>query len=360
LRDGGGQNDIISCQKLRKFDSRSPPPYPSIQKRSEVRIKIFRDCNPKEEIRCMAKILHTGDWHIKIPENNELWYIKRLVKFFDVILKEQNEELIITGDIFDKIPTSLEIGLFVAFIQDVKCPIYIVAGNHDCSKRKSKRADYLGNILHFWDFPNITWTTKEPLITDEYVLVPNVWVRQKNEIPIHPDKILLSHLRHELKYAKPEYDFSKLANYKLVLLSDIHTTFRYSDSIYYSTSPYRTFKQTISSLSEIDNRIFGYNIVDTCNLSITHKEIQLPNHYVYKTSEKLGEITSEDLIDVIYEINYDQISEFEDENVVITKEDNRIDICDDIYTVIEEILYKDYKVEQPYKYITLLREIIGE
>ena len=165
---------------------------------------------------------------------------------------------------------------------------------------------------------------------------------------------MLSHIRHELKYAKAEYDLSKLTTYKLVLLSDIHTTFRYTDSIYYSTSPYCTFKQTIRSLSDIDNSLYGYNIVDTSNLSIEHKEIRLPNHYVYKTSEKVGGIKREDLIDVIYEIRYDELADFDDENVVVTREDNRIDICDDIYTVIEEILYKDYKVEQPYKYITLL------
>jgi DNA repair exonuclease SbcCD nuclease subunit len=309
----------------------------------------------------MANIIHTGDWHIKIPEKEEQWYLKRLLRFFEYIINEEPTELLITGDIFDKVPSALEIGLFVAFIQEVRCPVYIVAGNHDRTKHKSKRADYLGNILHFWDFPNITWTTTEPLIERDYVLVPNIWIRQKNEIPIYPEKVLLSHIRHELKYSKAEYDLKKLEEYKLVLLSDIHNTFKYARNIYYSTSPYRTTRQTITDLGDIDNSIFGYNKVDLSNGIISHVELSLPNHYIYHTKQKVGEIDNENLIDIVYEINYDDIDDYDDnENVIVNRENNRIEICDDIYTVIEEILHKDYKVEKPHEYIKLLLSLIGE
>jgi len=304
------------------------------------------------------KAIHTGDWHIKIPETNEKWYIERLLKFFQYILEEDPSELLITGDIFDKVPTALEIGLFIAFIQDVKCPIFIVAGNHDRTKHKSQRADYLGNILHFWDFPNITWTTTDVLETTNYVLVPNYYIRQKKEIPVVKDKVLLSHIRHKIKYSKAEYDLEKLDGYRLVLLSDIHTTVKYTDKIYYSSSPYRTFKQTIRDINDVSSDIFGYNRV--FDNRIEHRSLHLPNHYYLKLQEKIGEIELPDLFDIEYEISYDEIGEYEGENVVIQRDNIDIPVHNDIYEVLSEILVKDYKISNPKNYIELLLKIMGE
>jgi len=63
------------------------------------------------------KIVHTGDWHLKIPEKNEKWYLNRAVKFLGSILDEVPDEILITGDIFDKTPTALEIGIFIGFLE---------------------------------------------------------------------------------------------------------------------------------------------------------------------------------------------------------------------------------------------------
>jgi len=305
------------------------------------------------------KRVHTGDWHIKIPEKHEKWYINRLVRFFKTILDEDGDELLITGDIFDKVPSALEIGLFIAFIQDVKCPIYIVAGNHDRTKKTgTKRADYLGNILHFCDFPNVTWTTEDILESGEYVMVPNYYIRQKKEIPVNKDKILLSHIRHEIKYAKAEYDLELLKGFKQVLLSDIHTTIQYAGNIFYSTSPYRTTKQTVKDVKDVDNDNFGYNRV--FNNRLEHRSLHLPNHYILKVQEKIKLPETEDLFDIEYEIPFDKLDEFKGENVVIQRDNTELELNEDVYKVIEEILTKDYKITKPQNYINLLIEIIGD
>jgi len=266
-------------------------------------------------------IIHTGDWHIKIPEKNETWYIERLLKFFDYVIHENPDELLITGDIFDKTPTALEIGLLIGFLYGVDCPIFIVAGNHDRAKRKTIRADYLKCILQFLDKKNLIWTTDKIKETPNYIMVPNICIRKGEKIPDGDGKKwLLSHIRHELSFSKEEYDLSSIKGYPLILLSDIHTTFRYNDYIYYSTSPYRTNKKTITELSEIDNGGFGYNILNS--------------------KEEMGE--------------------FEGENVVIRREDFAVDLTDNVYEVIENILIQDFKISQPSKYIDLLIRLVGD
>ena len=258
------------------------------------------------------KIVHCGDFHLKIPTKNEEWYIKRILKFFEAIISEYPQELIITGDIFDKVPTALEIGLLIGFLNGVDCPIYIVAGNHDRTKQLYKRSDYLKCVLHFLDKNNLVWTTDKILDTPNYTMVPNWCIRKGETIPEgNGHKWLLSHIRHELKWSKAEYDLESIKGYPLVLLSDIHTTVMYSKNIYYSTSPYRTSKKTIYSIEEIDNSIYGYNVLNSGSLILEHKELKLPNHYVLKTSERKVNILSEDLVDIEYQINYEDIGEYE-------------------------------------------------
>ena len=308
------------------------------------------------------KSIHTGDWHISIRERNEEWFIKRVVKLFQYIQEEDADELLITGDIFDKIPTALEIGLFIGFLQSIECPIYIVAGNHDRTKKPTIRADYLKNLLQLIELKNVTWATDKIVETPNYVLVPNYWIRQKKEIPVIKDKILLSHIRHELTFGnttrKAEYDLEKLKDYKLVLLSDIHNTFKYSENIYYSTSPYRTNRKTITSLADVDNNFFGYNCI--FNNIIKHREIHLPNQYLLKVQEKIGEINTNDLIDVEYQINIEDINEFSGENVVISRDNVDIQITENIYEVITEILTRDFKVKDTKDYIKILVDIVGD
>jgi len=308
------------------------------------------------------KKIHTGDWHIKIPERNEKWFIKRVVNLFKYIQQEDPDELIITGDIFDRVPTSLEIGLFIGFLQSIDCPIFIVAGNHDRTKHSSLRADYLKNLLQLIELPKITWTTDKVIETTNYVLVPNYWIRQKNKIPIVENKTLLSHIRHELTFGgttrKAEYDFEELKKYDLVLLSDIHNTCKYADNIYYSTSPYRTHRKTIMSLDDVDDDFFGYNRVYSDR--IEHRSLHLPNHYLLQVSKKIGEIQTEDLIDIEYQVSLDELGEFEGENVVIARDNIDIQITEDIYEVVSEILTKDFSIKDSSDYIKILVDIVGD
>jgi len=86
----------------------------------------------------------------------------------------------------------------------------------------------------------------------------------------------------------------------------------------------------------------------------------LPNHYILKATEKLGEIESNDLIDVEYQIKYEDALDYEGENVVISRDNMDINLTNNIYEVIEEILVKDFKVTNPSNYIDLLIRLVGD
>ena len=306
--------------------------------------------------------IHIGDIHLKIPENNEVWYIKRFLDFSEVIRDENPDELIITGDLFDKTPTALETALLMGFLMSFECPIYIIEGNHDRVNRKTIRANFLENLMSLMPLNHVTFAGNEIVDKNGYRLVSNRFVRSGKEIPVSKNLILLSHIRHELKFAgkvrKAEYDLKKLEGFKLCLLSDIHTTFKYAPNIFYSTSPYRTTRKTITSLDEIDDSLFGYNIIK--DGTITHKELNLPNVYILKATQKVGEIKYKGIVEVEYEISQDELGEFKGENVRVSRTNSNIEIKENLYEVIFDILKIEYKVKEPGQYLDLLTKIIGK
>lgn len=314
----------------------------------------------------MALAVHTGDLHIKIPEVNEVFYIERFKQYVDAIISEDFDYLIISGDIFDKTPTCLEVSLFLYFLDKVSDSIvYIVTGNHDVgTKRKQAlRYNYVTAILSMLQPKNVVFTD-DILEHDRFLLVSNQYVRSKKEIPVCKDKILVSHIRHELKFGskvkKGEYDLMKLLDFKLVLLSDIHSTVNYFNNIWYSTSPYRTFIKTISSVDQIDDSIFGYNKVDLDTNSVEHVELFLPNVYKMTVDKDVTLPKYDGIIDLIYEVNLDDLKNVHADNIKVKRNYEVIDLHENLYEIINEILRVDYSIKEPEEYMTKLLEVIGD
>lgn len=310
----------------------------------------------------MSKTIHLGDIHLKIPEKHEEWYINRYLKFIEHIKEQDASEIIITGDIFTKAPTALEAALFLGWIQQFDCPVYLVEGNHDRTNRKSIRANYLEHLINLIEFPNVVFSGAKPVTHNGYFLVSNRLIREGYEIPVDKNLTLLSHIRHELNIAgstkKAEYDLKKLTGFKACLLSDIHTTFQYAQNIYYSGSPWRTHKKTITDTKDIDNSFFGYNVIE--NEIISHIELYLPNHYVLNTTKKVVDLNSDDLIEVHYEIGIDDIQDFDGEHVKIKHTDTDIEIKEDLYELVYSILEEEYSIKEPKQYMDLLVDVVGE
>ncbi len=308
------------------------------------------------------KIVHCGDIHIKIPEKNEKFYIQRFLDFAEKISEEEPDELVICGDVFDKAPTALETALMLGWIQSFDCPTYVIEGNHDRVNRKSERANFLGNLLTLMNFPNVIYAGPVPIEVGKYLMISNRLIREGYKITPDKNLILLSHIRHELDIAgttkKAEYDMKELEGFKLCLLSDIHSTFKYSKNIFYSSSPWRTHKKTISSIKDIDDSFFGYNILE--DDIISHVECNLPNHYVLKTSEKVANINYAGIVDIEYEISMDELDNFKGESIKIKHEDSDIEVSENLYELVYSILEEEYSIKEPKKYMDLLVDIVGD
>ncbi len=316
----------------------------------------------------MIMLLHTGDWHLKIPENNESFYIKRFMNFIYSLLEYEPEYIAITGDLFDKSPCILEVSLMIwaLTLLSEESFVMVIPGNHDVGNKrhKAKRYHYLNAIFDNLKFGNIIYSD-DILEYKDFLLVSNQYIRSKQKIPKSKCPILLSHIRHELTFGdktrKAEYNLNEISqNFDLCLLSDIHTTFEYLPNVFYSASPYRTTIKTIKKFNEIDDSFFGFNVVDLVTLEVNHKELYLPNHYKLVTDKDGQEQKYDGIIDYIYEMDLDQLRRSNQSNVKLKRNYSEIHLQENLYDMIQDILISDYGIKEPEFYMTKLLKLVGD
>ena len=316
----------------------------------------------------MRKLIHTGDWHLKIPETYEDFYIKRFQTFINLLLQEKADYIAITGDLFDRSPCVIEVSLMIwaLTVLSEDSTLLVIPGNHDVGNKryKAQRYHYLNALFNNLNFENIIYTD-DILEYEQFLLVSNQYIRSKQKIPKINDKILLSHIRHELSFSdkvrKAEYDLVELGvNFKLCLLSDIHTTFEYLPNILYSSSPYRTTIKNINSTNEIDDSFFGYNKVDLDTLIVEHKEIFLPNYYKLHLDKEIELPKYPGIIECIYEMQLDQLMKSNQTNVKLKRKYTDIHLQENLYDMIQEILISDYGIKDPEFYMTKLLKLVGD
>ena len=85
------------------------------------------------------KILFTADWHLKVGQKNvpEAWACERYSMFFNEVHKlEKDVDLhVIGGDLFDRVPSMIELELYFEFISGVGVRTLIYDGNHEATKK---------------------------------------------------------------------------------------------------------------------------------------------------------------------------------------------------------------------------------
>lgn len=98
------------------------------------------------------RFAHTSDLHLgKRLSNYDMTEDQRYILdgILDVIVREEVDALLIAGDIYDKsIPSEDAVGLFsylLTRLNEIGCPVYIAAGNHDSGRRMDFCSDILGS-----------------------------------------------------------------------------------------------------------------------------------------------------------------------------------------------------------------------
>ena len=251
------------------------------------------------------KILHAADIHIHLykPKVPVEWQLNRFKLFFEKMLElEKSHDLVVlAGDIFDKKPEPDEMTLFNAYLNKVTKPTIIIPGNHEASKKGETflqgyvRDEAINN-------PAVWFFTKNARIK-----FMGYWIQmfpytevQMDNLEDHLEKdILITHIRGEVPpNITPEYDFTKLREYPLVLIGDLHFFHKYQDyNIFYPGSPLNV------SFDRSDARQYGVLSHTYSKESHTHTFIDLKLPRLLRKKISAGtELVKDPIHHVIYEV----------------------------------------------------------
>lgn len=195
----------------------------------------------------MRKFICTADIHIIIKKDiPEEWQTKRYLQLFRTLVadcKEQNAQLIIAGDLFEKAAPSLQelqlMYVFFDMLQKENIQTYLIAGNHCTLGEELSTFHYLRE-----SFP------------ERVLCMPAMHIMLKEDTIIHFKNhcdlkrvddlseyeadypgythLLVTHVRATVgEYIKEEVDIRKLCDpYKLVIAGDIHSDYEDGNLVY--------------------------------------------------------------------------------------------------------------------------------
>ena len=301
----------------------------------------------------MTKILCSADWHILLHKKKVpyAWQEQRFKTMFRklIALEQRCDVHIIAGDIFDKTPEPAEIWLFLSYINSVTIPTFIIPGNHEATKKGESFFEHFTqeNAIKNENGTVFTRNGRASVGQANFCFFP-YGEMQKNNLPEYVGgDILVTHIRGEVPpHVSPEYDFSRLAPWRLCLLGDLHFNHRYGNTnCYYPGSPLNT------TFDRDENRQYGVDIYDFINDKDYRREfvdLELPK--LIRKRVTAGEAMLEDKINhVVYEVtgSIDELSRIENTELLDKKiaagptEDSKLDLKNK--TVHEELeIYLEY------------------
>lgn len=252
------------------------------------------------------KILLTADWHIKygqkkIPKD---WAENRYKMFFDKVryLEEDHDLHIISGDIFDRVPTLEESAIYFEFVAGVSIPTIITTGNHESlTKKKSflKYFEYVTNGLnplvrvvtdistgadHGFDDVNFY------VVPYECIKLEKTW-QELNAWPI------FTHVRGNIEpHVKSEIPLEWLDKFPIVFAGDLHSHKDSQRNIVYPGSP-----MTTTFHRSLTKGVNGAISIDTDDWSWEWIDLELPQ-LIRKTVSDKHEMVATDYHHTIYEL----------------------------------------------------------
>ena len=286
----------------------------------------------------MTKILCSADWHIilhkkKVPYE---WQVNRFKQMFRklIALEQSCDVHIIAGDIFDKKPEPDEICLFLSYINSVTIPTYIIPGNHEATRKGESFFEYFTqeNAIKNENVHVFTRNGRASVGKTSFQFFPYGEMQMDNLPDYIEDDIMVTHIRGEVPpHITPEYDFSRLRSWGLVLLGDLHFNHRYGDTnCYYPGSPLNT------TFDRDDKREYGvdiYEVIDSHNYTRKFHDLKLPK-LLRKTISVGEEMISDPINHIVYEVkgSLDELAKIENSELLDKKmvekpaEDSTLDL----------------------------------
>lgn len=307
----------------------------------------------------MSKLL-LADIHIKLGQKNvpKEWALNRYRMFFDQVSKIDVDEIIIPGDIFDRMPTLEELTLYFQFISGLTVPTKISTGNHEATKKGKSFFTELKGVSERLN-PLVEIVVDYIYEVDDYYIVPYEFIKNKSTWDGLARKHVFTHVRGEIPpHVKPEIPLEWLDKFPIVFAGDLHSHSNTQRNIVYPGSPMTTSFHR----SEVEA---GYIIIED-DWSWKWHAFDLPQ-LIRKTVSDPSEMISTDFHHTIYELegNIKDLSKIEnsdllDKKLVKRSSDTAL-VLDKSMSISDELVeYLRYIQELPDATIDNIMEVFNE
>ena len=311
----------------------------------------------------MSKLL-LADIHIKLGQKNvpREWALKRYDMFFDQVAEVEDnvDEIIIPGDLFDRMPTLDELSLYFKFISQRTKRTIISTGNHEATKKGKSFFTELKGVTERLN-PNVEIVVDyiHESEDESYYVVPYEFVKNKSTWDDLDPRYVFTHVRGEIPpHVKPEINLEWLDKFPIVFAGDLHSHSNTQRNIVYPGSPMTTSFHR----SEVQA---GYIIIND-DWSWVWKAFDLPQ-LIRKTASDPSEMVPTDFHHTIYELegNIKDLSKIEhsdllDKKLVKRSSDTAL-VLDKKMTISEELTeYLRYIQELPDVEIDNIMEVFNE
>jgi DNA repair exonuclease SbcCD nuclease subunit len=309
----------------------------------------------------MRKLL-LADIHIKLGQKNvpREWALNRYDMFFDQVAQVENQvdEIIIPGDLFDRMPTLDELALYFKFVTQRTKRTIISTGNHEATKKGKSFFTELKGVTERLN-PKVEIVVDSILEEDDYYVVPYEFIKNGSLWTSLARKYVFTHVRGEIPpHVKPEIDLAWLDKFPIVFAGDLHSHSNSQRNIVYPGSPMTTsfHRNEVST---------GYIIIED-DWSWKWEAFDLPQ-LIRKTVSDPSEMVPTDFHHTIYELegNIKDLSgvgnsELLDKKLVKRSSDTAL-VLDKKMTISEELTeYLRYIQELPDTDIDKIMEVFNE
>lgn len=309
----------------------------------------------------MRKLL-IADVHIKLGQKNvpREWALNRYDMFFDQVAKVEKEvdEIIIPGDLFDRMPTLDELALYFKFVTQRTKRTIISTGNHEATKKGKSFFTELKGVTERLN-PHVEIVVDGILEEDDYYVVPYEFIKNKALWQSLASKYVFTHVRGEIPpHVKPEIELEWLDKFPIVFAGDLHSHSNSQRNIVYPGSPMTTsfHRNEVST---------GYIIIED-DWAWKWEPFDLPQ-LIRKTVSDPSEMVPTDFHHTIYELegNIKDLSgvgnsELLDKKLVKRSSDTAL-VLDKKMTISEELTeYLRYIQELPDSEIVGIMEVFNE
>jgi DNA repair exonuclease SbcCD nuclease subunit len=309
----------------------------------------------------MSKLL-LADIHIKLGQKNvpREWALNRYNMFFDQVAEVENDvdEIIIPGDLFDRMPTLDELSLYFKFISQRTKRTIISTGNHEATKKGKSFFTELKGVTERLN-PKVEIVVDYIYEDEQYYVVPYEFIKNKNTWDDLDTKYVFTHVRGEIPpHVKPEINLEWLDRFPIVFAGDLHSHSNTQRNIVYPGSPMTTSFHR----GEVQA---GYIIIND-DWSWDWKAFDLPQ-LIRKTVSDPSEMVPTEFHHTIYELegNIKDLSKIEnsdllDKKLVKRSSDTAL-VLDKKMTISEELTeYLRYIQELPDVEIDNIMEVFNE